>query len=92
MVCYCYYYLAALIALNKRKNPTGMPLDEGKASTTPPNEEIYSLAQSFSGHKKVKRKIVLVIGYLGTNFRGMQIHREAGKQAQPYLDVMVTPN
>eukprot|EP01084_Bolivina_argentea_P004892 9265_1 len=56
----------------------GMPLDEGKASTTPPNEEIYSLAQSFSGHKKVKRKIVLVIGYLGTNFRGMQIHREAG--------------
>ncbi len=92
MVCYCYYYLAVLIALNKRTDPTGMPLDEGKASTNPPNEEIYSLSQSFSGHKKVKRKIALVIGYLGTNFRGMQIQREAGKQTQPYLDVMVTPN
>ncbi len=69
-----------MIALIKRKNPTGMLFDEGKASTSPPNGEVYSLSQSYFGHKKVKRKLVLVIGYLGSNFRGMQIHREAGKQ------------
>ncbi len=70
------------ITLNEHKNPfAGMQLDEGQANTNPPKWEVYSLSHSFSGDKKVKRKIALVVGYIGTNFRGMQIHREAGKSS-----------
>ncbi len=69
-----------------------MPLHEGKASTNQKTAEVYSLSQSFSRDMKVKRKIALVVGYLGTNFRGMQIHRDAGKQTQHPCRIDHNPN